>query len=211
MSENKTDWEQLYRDDFMPWDTGGADSHLVRVVRETPIRPCKALDVGCGTGSNAIWLADQGFEVTATDLSESALKLARAKSGAEKCTFIHADFFEAPLPGNDFEFVFDLGCFHLFDEAAQRERFARLVAECLVTGGHWLSVSGSCDGPEMGPPRRTARDITHATEPYFEILCLIATKLDEPSQEQREALGLPPGSQPRAWAGLLRKRDKGSD
>jgi len=208
MSENTTDWEQLYKDDFMPWDTGQPDSHLIQMVKEIPINPCRALELGCGTGTNAIWLAGQGFTVVATDLSETALTLAREKDGSEKCEFILADFLNTPLPGTDFGFVTDMSLFHVFHEVEQRDQCARKVAACLTEKGMWLSVSGSCDGPEIGPPRRSARDITLAVEPYFEILSMTATTLDELSSEKLEALGLPPGTCPRAWCCLMQKRAK---
>lgn len=208
MNENKTDWEQLYRDDFKPWDTGRPDSHLIQTVTEIPISPCRALDVGCGTGESAIWLAQQGFKVTAIDLSETALNLSRKKTYAERCEFMQMDFLKASVLETNFGFVFDMGCFHVFHNAELRNQFAQKVSICLVEKGLWLSISGSCDGPEMGPPRLLAQEITIAVEPYFEILYLKATELDELSKAELEALGLPPGTLPRAWACLMRKRSE---
>ena len=97
MNEYKTDWEQLYRDEFTPWDTGRPDSHLIQTVRELPIKPCSVLDIGCGTGESAIWLAQQRFNVTAVDISETAINLSRKKSGADKCCFVHMDFLNSPV------------------------------------------------------------------------------------------------------------------
>ena len=206
MNEYKTDWEQLYRDDFTPWDTGRPDSHLIHDVRELPIKPCSVLDIGCGTGESAIWLAQQSFDVTAIDISETAINLSRKKPGADKCCFVHMDFLNAPVLRTDFEFVFDLGCFHLFDNDVQRDLFAQKVAESLTEKGRWLSISGSCDGPETGPPRRSASEISIAVEPYFKILYLKATELDELTPEELEALGLHPDTRPSAWACLMQKR-----
>ena len=77
-----------------------------QIVKTLPIKPCKALELGCGTGTNAIWLARQGFDVTAMDLSETALVQARKKEGADACTFVLADFFEDAPARNGFRFCF---------------------------------------------------------------------------------------------------------
>jgi len=211
MNEYKTDWENLYQNDFMPWDTGRPSSHLMKLVEQTPINPCRVLDIGCGTGSSAIWLAQQSFRVVATDISKTALRLAYDKPDSIKCEFILADFIKDPGPGTDFEFVFDMGCFHLFDDPEQRGLFAQKVSNCLIENGLWLSICGSCDGIEIGPPRRSAREIIQAVEPCFEILSLTATELDELSASEMEALGLPAGTRPRAWACLMHKRGPETD
>lgn len=206
MDEPDNKWEQLYQGGFKPWDTGRPDSHLVRLLAEGGIRPCWALDVGCGTGTNAIWLAEHGFTVTGIDVSPTALALAKAKAGAERCDFVPADFFDLPAPADPCGFVFDLGCFHIFDEATERTRFARRVFECLAEGGVWLSVSGNSDGQHAGIPTRTAADIVLAAEPCFEIVSLSATRLDIPDDVDLQAMGLPSGVERRGWACVMRKR-----
>lgn len=207
MSKDRIDWEQLYRDQFTPWDCKRPDSHLVEVVTGRPIKPCRALELGCGTGTNAIWLAGMEFTVTATEISQTALSMAKKKKGIEKCTLLLTDFLEDPLPGADFEFVFDLGCFHGFDLPENRDLFARRVSECLADGGCWLSISSSTDGEAFCPRKISARDITMAAEPYFEILSLAATHLDDLSPEDREAMGIEQTIVPRAWSCLMRKRN----
>ncbi|MEI6125535.1 MAG: class I SAM-dependent methyltransferase [Pseudomonadota bacterium] len=206
MSTDKIDWEQLYRDKFTPWDCKRPDSHLVEAVTNMPIKPCRALELGCGTGTNAIWLAEQGFTVIATDISETALAIAKKKKGIGKCTLLLTDFLEDPLPGTDFEFVFDLGCFHGFDKPENRDLFARRVSQCLASGGCWLNISSSADGEAFCPRRISASDISMAVEPYFEIVSLAATYLDDLSKEDKEALGIASGIVPRAWSCFMRKR-----
>jgi hypothetical protein len=101
-----------------------------------------------------------------------------------------------------------MGCFHVFHKEKQRTRFAQKVADCLLDGKLWLSIAGSCDGPEYGPPRLSAIEITKAVEPYFEILHFKATTIDELPAEELENLGLEPGTTPKAWECLMKKRGK---
>jgi SAM-dependent methyltransferase len=72
-------WNQRYEKGDTPWDTGQPSSELQRVVAELALRPCRALELGCGTGANAVWLAQQGFDVTALDLSNWAVERARQR------------------------------------------------------------------------------------------------------------------------------------
>lgn len=207
MIKDGINWEQLYQARFTPWDVKRPDSHLVAVVQKTPIRPCRALELGCGTGTNAIWLARQGFDVTAMDLSATALEQARTKEGAHACAFVLADFFDDPLPGTEFGFVFDLGCLHGFSNGEHRDMLARRIAHCLREGGFWLNISSSLDGQAVCPSRLSAGQITAAVEPYFEILSLTATHLDNLSAEDKQAMGLEPDlPAPCAFCTLMRKR-----
>ena len=71
------DWNDCYRDGNLPWDTARPSSELQRVLTQHAIQPCRALDIGCGTGSSSIWLAHQGFEVTGLDAAALAVEQAR--------------------------------------------------------------------------------------------------------------------------------------
>ena len=193
-------WEERYRTGSTPWDIGRPDFNLTEMVTEKPIRNCKALEIGCGTGSNAVWLAQQNFSVTATDVSDIAIQKAkeRASDAGVKCVFLVSDFLNDEIPGAPFGFVFDRGCFHSFDSDEERKQLAENVAFHLEKEGLWLSLVGSTDGPprEVGPPQRSARDIVIAVEPYFEILSLSSSHFDSESLEP-----------PRAWVCLMRKRE----
>jgi SAM-dependent methyltransferase len=134
----------------------------------------RALEVGSGTGTNAIWLAERGFEVLGVDIAPLAVEQARAKLQGKKlsCRFETLDFLAEAPAGGPFDFVFDRGCLHVFDEAEERARFAARVASALAPGGSWLSLCGSTEGParDTGPPRRSARELVGAIEPELEIL-----------------------------------------
>jgi len=166
------DWNENHASGNLPWDTGEPDEQLVAFVRAGRVAPGATLEVGAGTGTNALWLAQQGFDVLGVDLSPLAVEQARSKLpvAAPRCRFEVHDFLADP-PAGTFAFVFDRGCFHVFDDAEARARFAVRVAERLAPGGVWLSLIGSTEGParDFGPPRRSARDIVAAIEPVLAI------------------------------------------
>src|SRR5947209_8671417 len=105
-------WDERYVKGDVPWDTGRPSSELQRVVRSTPVAPCRALELGCGTGASAVWLAQQGFDVTAVDLSPVALERARRRADSARAAvrFVEADVLRPPegLAG-PFDFFFDRG------------------------------------------------------------------------------------------------------
>jgi len=165
-------WNDSYASgEPLPWDTGAPDPMLIAMIESRAIEPGRTLEVGCGTGTNAIYLAEHGFDVVGVDVAPVAIENARAKAH-RRCRFETVDFLNDGPPGGPFQFVFDRGCFHTFDEDHERARFAENVAGVLVTGGIWLSLIGSTEGTprDVGPPRRSARDVMNAIEPALEIL-----------------------------------------
>ncbi len=184
-----------------PWDIGKPDFNLIEIVTKMPIKPCKALDIGCGSGDNSIWLAQHHFQVIGIDISETAIEKAREKALKAKvqCIFGVANFIKNKIEGTPFGFVFDRGCFHLFNSREERKRFAENVFNCLEKNGLWLTIVGNADEQRQGPgpPQRTARDIVNSVESYFEILSLISSHF-----------GSNRPNPPRAWVCLMRKREK---
>jgi SAM-dependent methyltransferase len=179
---SKRNWDEHYANADLPWDTGVPDPHLIELVGAGVLTPGRLLEIGSGTGTNAIWLAARGFEVQGIDLSPRAIEQANTKRESAGVTvgFSVLDFLVGELPGAPFDWVFDRGVFHVFDDAADRAAFARRVAEVLGPGGRWLSLAGSTEGPrrDHGPPRRSARDIAEAVEPALELVTLRATEFD---------------------------------
>ena len=168
-----------YKNGYMPWSHDEVDYNLVEIVELYPIEPCKTLEIGCGTGTDSIWFAQQGFDVSACDASEIAIGLAKEKLGNKnvRCNFKVIDFMTEEIENTPFKLIFDRGFFHSFDSEKKRKKFARRVAANLVDEGLWLTLVGSKDRPksDSGPPRRSALDIISAAEPYFKILSLNAS------------------------------------
>ena len=71
----------------IPWDIGKPDFNLIETVTKTPIKNCKALDVGCGTGDNSVWLAQKHFQITGTDFSGIAIEKSRKKASKFRNSF----------------------------------------------------------------------------------------------------------------------------
>src|SRR5690242_10320902 len=91
-------WNERYEKGDTPWETGQPSSELQRVVAEVSIKPCRAVELGCGTGASAVWLAQQGFDVTAIDLSGLAIEQARrrADEAGVRVNFLVADVLHPP-------------------------------------------------------------------------------------------------------------------
>ncbi|HHB76976.1 MAG TPA: class I SAM-dependent methyltransferase [Desulfobulbus sp.] len=200
VAEPENRWDERYVRGDLPWDTGCPDTYLVRLISRWQVCRGTVLEIGCGTGTNSIWLAEQGFDVIGLDLSAEAVAIAsrRAdKQGIASCRFICGDFLDCDLEEESCRFLFDRGCLHSMPDDEQRLAFAGRVAEILPSGGLWLSMIGNADDPvpDQGPPKLSALQIATVMEPLFEILnlesCMIESRRGRP---------------PRYWQCLLRKR-----
>ena len=171
----KKDWDKRYEDKDMPWDTGVPEIALVNLISGWPQGIRRVLELGCGTGTNAVWLAEQGLEVTAMDISAKALALAekRCREHGVQCRLIQTDFLTC-TPAGQYGLLFDRGCFHSMREEQDRRSFVRQAAVHLKPGGFWLSLIGNKDQvtAAKGPPRMSAAEICTVAEPDFEILSL---------------------------------------
>ncbi|XOF34910.1 MAG: class I SAM-dependent methyltransferase [Candidatus Electrothrix sp. YB6] len=175
MREEK-DWDKRYEDKNLPWDTGMPDISLINLITRWPKCVGRVLEVGCGTGTNAVWLAQQGLEVTALDISGKAVALAEQRCAEQKvqCRLLQDNFLTCS-PMGQFDLLFDRGCFHSVNGEEEQRSFVRQAAICLKPGGFWLSLIGNRDQvivDEIGPPRMSAAEICAAVEPAFEVLHL---------------------------------------
>ncbi|MFD1715958.1 class I SAM-dependent methyltransferase [Amnibacterium flavum] len=131
-------WENRYRENGKSW-SGNANAALVREVGE--VSPGTALDLGAGEGGDALWLARQGWAVTAVDIAPSALAIGAAEQQpGDDITWVAADLSDWQPPRS-----YDLvsACFlHSFVELP-RERILRRAAEAVAPGGLLLIVGHS--------------------------------------------------------------------
>ncbi|HET6822700.1 MAG TPA: class I SAM-dependent methyltransferase, partial [Anaerolineales bacterium] len=95
-----------------PWDTGISPPELLEFIQNH--KPGRAIDIGCGTGTNVITLAQAGWDVTGVDFAPHATKLARqkaAKAGVQ-AGFLIKDATTLEGIQGPFDLALDLGCFH---------------------------------------------------------------------------------------------------
>ena len=134
--ENQAQWDERYSGMEQLW-SGQPNGVLVSETRE--LRPGRVLDVGCGEGADALWLAGQGWEVTALDVSRVALERA-AREAAERgvlVTWLHSGLVEAALPPASFDLVSAQypALLRTDDNAAERA-----LLDAVVPGGVLLVV-----------------------------------------------------------------------
>jgi SAM-dependent methyltransferase len=175
------EWNDRYRDGELPWDTGRPSSELQRAVSRNSIRPCRALELGCGTGTNSVWLAQQGFEVTGVDVAPLAVERAeqRARAAGVKAHFVVADLLRLPDLAGPFAFFFDRGCYHAVRRDAPRQ-YAPAVAQHLASGARGLVLAGNAREPhDPGPPVVTEEEIRDELGLAFDILDLHEFHFDE--------------------------------
>lgn len=148
-------WEELYQEreiESMPWFNPELDEDLEKALDELGLRGGSALDLGTGPGTQAIQLARRGFDVTATDISEAAIRLAREKARKQgvEITWEQDDILDTRLD-RQFDFIFDRGCFHVLDPE-QRGEYVRIVSGLLKPGGYlFLKCFSRLQPGEQGP------------------------------------------------------------
>jgi 2-polyprenyl-3-methyl-5-hydroxy-6-metoxy-1,4-benzoquinol methylase len=122
----------------LQWESPRPVRALVELFDRPEFRPARVLELGCGDGVNAVFMASRGCQVTAVDISPTALKMARGKARAAKVDveFVEGDVFELQPPRTPFDFIFDRGMFHHV-QVFHYEDYLRLVADRLVPDGYF--------------------------------------------------------------------------
>lgn len=152
MSSQYQRWDEVYRKhppEALPWELGRPREVLVDLIETGKVKPGKALDICCGMGTNALYMAEKGFQVQRVDISPKAIEYAQKKAerAGLEIPFSVENAVYLPFEDEQFDFVFDMGCFHHI-LAEDRERFLRGVHRVLRPGGKYLVV---CFSYRNGP------------------------------------------------------------
>lgn len=145
-SMDREEWNCRYAGRELLW-TGEPNRFLV--AETAALRPGRALDLACGEGRNAVWLAEQGWQVTGADFSEVALEKARRLADARgvEAEWVAADLLEYRLEPRAFDLVI---VFYLQVPAAQRRTILRAAVEAVAPGGTFLLVAHDRANLEQG-------------------------------------------------------------
>ena len=146
-----------------PWDIGKPQPVFVKLARSGVIGH-RVLDVGCGTGENALYFAGRGHAVVGIDFSPKAITKARQKAEERQLgiEFLVHDALDLGPLGRTFDTVTDSGLFHTFSDKA-RIKFARSLHRVLRPGGNYLMLCFSDKEPGDWGPRRVTEEEIRAT------------------------------------------------
>jgi ubiquinone/menaquinone biosynthesis C-methylase UbiE len=120
-----------------PWDTGVSPPELLDFIHNH--KPGRAIDIGCGTGTNVITLANAGWKVTGVDFAPRAIKLAKQKTSKAgiQAELLVRDATNLQGVDGPFDLAFDLGCFHTIPQDG-RTKYLGQLDRILARGGSWL-------------------------------------------------------------------------
>jgi methyl halide transferase len=182
------DWDTIYRRGTPAWDADKPHAELIRVLDECRLRPQTVLEIGCGTGADAIALARRRFEVTAVDCSPIAIERARLRAERHDALlrFVQDDVFEFAATAGQFDLVYDAGLYHSIRET-QLEQYLDLLWCVTRPGSHCLCLAGAPDETteEEGPPQVTEDEIHDELGRLFEFIHLRPIRLEGADRDKR--------------------------
>jgi SAM-dependent methyltransferase len=202
-------WEELYRLGKTGWDLG-ASTPVFSTVKPFLPPTGKVLVLGSGTGHDAIFFAEQGYQTIGVDFAASAV--ARARQNAErrgvKVEFLQADLFTLPERfRGEFDIVLEYVTFCAIDPA-RRTEYRDVVAAVLNDGGFFVALFFPIDGRTGGPPFSVDPDevrtifgkrfhLLHESRPLVSVqprrgneILMIWKKLHSPSHHNQAGVSL---------------------
>jgi SAM-dependent methyltransferase len=186
-AQERQQWRAVYEKtpyDELPWfDPGPSASVKLAVASGLFPRKAAVLDVGCGAGSNVLFLAEHGYRSYGIDLSPGAVAAARARAERAHLSveIEEGDALDLPFADGHLDGVVDHGCFHALP-ILRRKDYAEQVYRVLRPAGHfvlaWVAREHTGD---FGPPHRPSlNEVTGVFEPRFQFL---KTGFQPPSEE----------------------------
>ena len=180
------DWDAVYRMGTPPWESGVPAPELVGLVEDGTIKPCRALEIGCGSGTDAVYLAKRRFEVTAVESSPIALERARARAEREDALLrlVLDDVFDFTKDSGPVDFIYDRGFYH-FVRHANLDLLLDMLWRITRPGSMCLVLAGNSDErTEDGPPRVSESDIRNELGRLFDFLHLKPFRFESPVRKQ---------------------------
>jgi ubiquinone/menaquinone biosynthesis C-methylase UbiE len=180
-------FETAYLEGSPPWDIGRAQPELVSLVEAGRITG-RVIDLGCGSGENAISFAMAGLEVVGVDGSPEAIRQARDKAvnRGVSIRFDVADVLDLLGHRESFDTATDSGVFHVFDDE-DRPRYAHSVRGVLRPGGHLFLLCFSEREPgDWGPRRVTQRELRETFTDGWQVDSIDRARLDTQIEDAQQ-------------------------
>jgi SAM-dependent methyltransferase len=142
----RAEWDRRYSESGLLWSS---QPNRFLVAEAGTLTAGRAVDLACGEGRNAVWLAGLGWQVTGVDFSEVAIAKAReqARAAGVDVQWVVADLLDHRSPSRAFELVV---VFYLQVPAADRARILWAAAEAVAEGGTFLLVGHDSRNIENG-------------------------------------------------------------
>jgi cyclopropane fatty-acyl-phospholipid synthase-like methyltransferase len=173
IKENES-WDDIYKKhslEEIPWHSDDPNESLVDLLKNKEIQVGIALDICSGAGTNSVYLAKKGFDVTGIDISQTATKiatqLAEENGVSKRCKFLSGDVIKIPLPKNRFDFIFDRGCYHHIPKN-DKPTFVKIISDSLKKGGKYFLICFSDKNPPW-EKNVSKEEIQENFSPYFNI------------------------------------------
>jgi SAM-dependent methyltransferase len=199
MTTPSDSWDSAYAGEVPPWDIGRPQPAFARLA-DRGLLSGRVLDVGCGTGEQALLAAAHGAEAVGADLSPRAIELARRKAAGRglAARFEVADALDLGPLGLTFDTIIDSGLFHVFEDS-DRIRYAKSLWSVLRPEGSCYLMCFSDREPGDWGPRRVRRDeLEAAFADGWEV-----AGIDADEFELNPGMGTPVAQ---AWLASLRRR-----
>ncbi len=136
---------------FTPWNTGVTPPELIRFLECHP--PGRVIDLGCGTGTNVIAMAERGWQAEGVDYAPRAIRIARRKasrsSASRRIHFSRGSVLSERNYQGEYDLILDIGCFHNFS-GSQVDLYLGLVQKHLAPGGGLLLYAHLRTDPDQG-------------------------------------------------------------
>lgn len=161
-------WQRTYASTpyhRLPWFSPRAYPWVREAVEERWLRRgMRALDVGCGAGTNALFLARSGLRTTGIDLAPAAIAAAKARAARQGLSvdFRPADALRLPFPRARFDALVDVGCYHTIPTTLRRAYSLELARVARAGARYVLAWVGRESGQPFGPPHRPSLEETTA-------------------------------------------------
>jgi cyclopropane fatty-acyl-phospholipid synthase-like methyltransferase len=167
-------WETLYKSqkvETMPWYNENFDSDLEKELDERKIiNEGKFLDLGTGPATQVIWLAKRGFRVIGSDLSQAAINRARKIYAIEEnINFMVDDILNSKFNENEFDYIFDRGCFHVLSTADRQNYIKKIKGILKANRILFLKCFSDKEPRQEGPYKFSQDEIRDIFEESFRI------------------------------------------